>query len=98
MKVALLMILSFTFIGCATKNSNSAQFVEKPDPDCMKVSTLRSEGFSIIPFVGGAIAKSMLEKKAKDYKSNTVVITKQAGFFHVEIEADGYQCKKRKVK
>lgn len=94
MKFALLMMILFAFVGCASSGSSSARFLEEPRPDCMKVATLRSEGFSVIPFLGKELAKSMLEKKAIDYKSNTVVITKLTGVFHVEIEADGYQCKK----
>ena len=89
------VILTFIVLasGCATNSSKEKiSFVEKPKADCIKVATLSTFGFSFIPPVANAIAKSMLEKKAEEYKANTIQINKESGIFQVEIEATGYRC------
>lgn len=79
--------------GCATNPSNEKMsFVEKPKADCIKIGTFSTVGFSLIPPVATAVAKSMLEKKAEEYKANTIQINKETGIFQVEIEATGYRC------
>lgn len=79
--------------GCATNSSNEKiSFIEKPKADCIKVASLSTVGFSLIPPVASALAKEMLEKKAEEYKANTIQINKETGIFKVEIEATGYRC------
>lgn len=86
-------ILLLVTAGCATNSSNKKiSFVEKPKIDCIKVASLSSVGFSFIPPIATALAKTMLEKKAEEYKANTIQITKESGVFQVEIEATGYRC------
>ncbi|MEA9358416.1 hypothetical protein SHI21_19425 [Bacteriovorax sp. PP10] len=86
-------ILLLLTSSCATNSSNEKiLFVEKPKADCVKVASLSTIGFSLIPPVATAIAKTMLEKKAEEYKANTIQINKETGMFQVEIEATGYRC------
>lgn len=84
----------FILAGCAStnKSADDAIFIDKASPECTQTATLNSSGFSLIPPVATAIAKSMLLENAKKYNSNRVLIIKQTGTFMVEIEAIGYMC------
>lgn len=93
MKTVQILSILILAIGCASTSGNkSVSFVEKPKDDCAKVATLGAEGFSFIPGIGKSLAKSMLENKAGEFKADTIVITKEEGFFHSKINADGYRC------
>ena len=82
-------------ISCSTTTKNNKRVVvlETPESNCKKIGFMKSSGFSIIPFVGRAMAKSMIESKAKELKANAIVITRNEGFFYSEIDADGFHCR-----
>lgn len=99
MKVAARLLILLSLVSCASQNKNgSTKYIEKPSKECVKVAQMSSVGFSIIPGVGRALAKSMLEKKAEEMKANSIMLTKENGFFHVELEADGFKCRDFKEK
>lgn len=90
----LVILISALFISsCATNKSNEKfSYIEKPKADCIKIGTFNTVGFSFIPPVASAVARSMLEQKAQEYKANTLQINKESGLFQVDIEATGYRC------
>ena len=89
----LIFILVLVTSGCASNSSSEKMsFVEKPKAGCVKVASFNTFGFSLIPPIATAVARSMLEKKAEEYRANTIQINKEEGIFQVEIEATGYRC------
>lgn len=92
----LILVLFFAF-GCAS-NKPSVEMTKTPGPLCFKVATLSADGFSIIPYLGRSLAKSMLENKASEFKADTISITSEEGIFHHTVKADGYKCKIAEVK
>jgi hypothetical protein len=51
---------------------------------------------SLIPPVATMVAKEMLIKKAKEFRSNRLVLTKNEGLFQVDLEAKAYRCAENK--
>lgn len=96
MKRSLILVL-FLAYGCAS-NKPSVEMTKAPGPLCFKVATLSADGFSIIPYLGRSLAKSMLQNKASEFKADTLSITSEEGIFHHTVKADGYRCKTAEVK
>lgn len=93
----LLMLVLFLVFGCASKTPK-VEMTKEPGPLCFKVATLSADGFSIFPYLGRSLAKSMLENKASEFKADTISITSEEGLFHHTVKADGYRCKIVEVK
>jgi len=88
-----LVLALVVLAGCAsTSSKDDSQIVDKAHKGCIKVASLSSEAFSIIPFLAPQMGKSMLKSKAKEYHANSVVIDKEEGFFHTKMSATGYKC------
>jgi hypothetical protein len=91
---ALLLITS-----CASNKSDpnsmegeEVKFVEKIENTCITVASVSSMGMSLIPPIASMTAKDMLVKKAKEYRANRLVLSKEEGTFQVELEATAYRC------
>lgn len=101
-KIASLCVL-LLIAGCASnsKDSNSIEneevlFVEKVENSCIMTASLFASGMSLLPPVASMFAKEILIKKAKEYRSNRLVLTKNEGLFQVDLEAKAYRCAENK--
>lgn len=95
MKSFILFFLVVMITGCAShgKKEKKVQVMTEPVKSCHKVAYVTSSGFSLIPYLGKMMAKSILEDKARELKANAIVITRESGVFYSELEADGFICK-----
>lgn len=88
--------------GCASNSKDSIEneevlFVEKVENTCIMTASVFASGMSLLPPVASMFAKEMLVKKAKEYRSNRLVLTKDEGTFQVDMEAKAYRCAENKV-
>lgn len=99
MKYFGLSFFAFILVSCASNpTTETVKYVTNIEPGCVHVGSFSAIGFSIIPPVASAVAKSMLEKKAIEMRANTLQIKKDTGIFQVVIEAFGYRCSEIKPK
>lgn len=87
------LVFMLVLASCATTpQKEMISYIEKPKADCIRLGDISAIGFSLIPPVASAFAKSMLEEKATEFKANSIRIDSQSGIFQVEIKATGFRC------
>lgn len=94
----LVFFISLVLIAsCASNPKDSIEseevlFVDKVENTCIMTASVFASGMSLLPPVASLVAKEMLIKKAKEYRSNRLVLTKDEGLFQVDLEAKAYRC------
>lgn len=99
----LYFFIFISLIGCSSNSTNQNQtesddvvFVEKIEASCIATALVSSTGFSIIPPVAKMFAKEMLVTKAKEVRSNRLILTSEEGLFRVSMSAKAYRCAETK--
>lgn len=102
MKLLNLLVLVI-IVGCSTNSTNKAlsesdevAFVEKVEASCIPTALVSSTAFSILPPVAKIFAKEMLVTKAKEARSNRLILTSEEGLFHVSLNAKAFRCAETK--